>query len=154
MCVAYATRPRSGPFSDCSSKAFLKACLKKSPDITLVSMETMVSVLSWFIYISFRFLTGNPYSTSKTLKPFPLPRHQHTFNVRDDVSTRIAQVFVRSKWTKWNQPYLTYMYYLYPANGRMSYYSSLANGRMSYYHSQASGRMSWRCKKIKWLEIC
>ena len=27
-----------------------------------------------------------------------------TLFVRDDVSTRIALVFVRSKWTKWNQP--------------------------------------------------
>ena len=39
-----------------------------------------------------------------TTLPYPLHQHQHTFFVRDDVSARIALVFVRSKWTKWNQP--------------------------------------------------
>ena len=33
----------------------------------LVSIETMVSDLSWFIV--FRFLTGNPYSNIKNLLP-------------------------------------------------------------------------------------
>ena len=52
---------------------------------------------------------------------FYLPLHQHTFGPRRRVffSTRIALVFVRSKWTKWNQPDLYVL--LASSKGRMSW---------------------------------
>ena len=42
-----------------SSKSFESLSKYESLDTTLVSMETMVSVLRWFIV--FRYLTGNPF---------------------------------------------------------------------------------------------
>ena len=44
--------------------------------------------------------TFKTHSTITNSSP-SAPAH---FFVKDDVSTRIALVFVRSKWTKWNQP--------------------------------------------------
>ena len=70
----------------------------ESPDTILVSMGTIVSVLR--LFISFRFLTGNPYSKSKTLFPCwkstKLPFSESLSKTKSDDTTLVAMLIVLS----------------------------------------------------------
>ena len=60
-----------------------------------------------FLFVTGSLLLGCYDNTNSSPSA---PAH---FFVRDNVSTRIALVFVRSKWTKWNQPDLHVLVCMY-----------------------------------------